>query len=67
LRHPLRDDVEHIVIIEVVARAFALLSEGALRPDASWLDERPLHAGAASFEELLAGQARATKIVLRPA
>lgn len=49
------------------ARAFALLSEGALRPDASWLDERPLHAGAASFEELLAGQARATKIVLRPA
>jgi L-iditol 2-dehydrogenase len=50
---------------EDFARAFALIVEGQLPLDGDWLEERPLAAGPASFEELLAGKAVATKIVLR--
>lgn len=50
---------------EDFARAFALLADGKLPLDGDWLEERPLAAGSASFEELLAGTAAATKIVLR--
>jgi threonine dehydrogenase-like Zn-dependent dehydrogenase len=49
------------------AQALALLRAGALRPSDEWLEERPLTAGPASFDELVAGRARATKIVLRVA
>ncbi len=47
------------------SQALALLSAGALTPSDDWLEERPLSAGPASFEELLAGSAAAAKIVLR--
>lgn len=47
------------------ARAFELIVAGALPLGGGWLEERPLVAGAQSFEELLAGSAAATKIVLR--
>jgi threonine dehydrogenase-like Zn-dependent dehydrogenase len=47
------------------ARAFDLIVHEAVRPTPDWLEERPLSAGPASFEELLAGTAAATKIVLR--
>jgi L-iditol 2-dehydrogenase len=46
-------------------QALALLVEGAMVPSADWLEERPLEAGPASFEELLAGKAEAAKIVLQ--
>lgn len=45
--------------------ALELLARGALAPGADWLEERPLSAGAASFEELIAGTAAPSKIVLR--
>ncbi|HMO59104.1 MAG TPA: alcohol dehydrogenase catalytic domain-containing protein [Roseiflexaceae bacterium] len=47
------------------SRAFELISHEAIRATADWLEERPLAAGPESFEELLAGRAGATKIVLR--
>jgi threonine dehydrogenase-like Zn-dependent dehydrogenase len=48
------------------ARAFELIAGGALPADGDdWLEERPLAAAPESFEELIAGRARATKIVLR--
>lgn len=46
-------------------QAQQLLAAGALTPSDDWLEERPLAAGPASFEELLAGKATAAKIVLR--
>jgi L-iditol 2-dehydrogenase len=49
------------------ARALALLAEGRVSLDGDWLEERPLAAGPAAFEELLAGATRAAKIVLRVA
>jgi threonine dehydrogenase-like Zn-dependent dehydrogenase len=45
--------------------AMRLLTEGVVRPEQSWLEERPLVEGPAVFEELLSGTATATKIVLR--
>jgi threonine dehydrogenase-like Zn-dependent dehydrogenase len=45
--------------------AFKLLSQGILSTAGTWLEERPLEAGAKSFAELVAGQVAATKIVLR--
>lgn len=45
--------------------AVAMLRAGKLRPEANWLEERPLAEGAAAFSELVKGTARATKIVLR--
>jgi L-iditol 2-dehydrogenase len=47
------------------AHAFILLKAGIIRPEADWLEERPLAEGAAAFAELVNGTARATKIVLR--
>ncbi|MFO7168721.1 MAG: galactitol-1-phosphate 5-dehydrogenase [Chloroflexota bacterium] len=47
------------------ARAFELIVAGAIPLDGGWLEERPLAEGPRAFEELLAGQAAATKIVLR--
>lgn len=49
------------------AHALALLATGHVPLEGDWLEERPLAAGPDSFEELLAGRARAAKIVLRPA
>lgn len=46
-------------------RALELLAAGAIPLDGDWLEERPLAAGPASFEELLAGSTRAAKIVLK--
>lgn len=46
-------------------RALDLLATGYVPTDGDWLEERPLAAGPAAFEELLAGTTRATKIVLR--
>jgi len=48
-------------------RAFYFLVQGLLHADPSWLEERPLAAGAGAFEELIAGTAPATKIILRMA
>ncbi|HEY0752353.1 MAG TPA: alcohol dehydrogenase catalytic domain-containing protein [Ktedonobacteraceae bacterium] len=45
--------------------AVAMLKAGQLRPEADWLEERPLAEGPAAFAELVKGTARATKIVLR--
>jgi threonine dehydrogenase-like Zn-dependent dehydrogenase len=50
---------------EDFASAAAILRAGKLRPEASWLEERPLSEGAAAFAELVKGTASATKIVLR--
>ncbi len=47
------------------ARALDLLAAGRVPLDGEWLEERPLAAGPAAFEELLAGATRAAKIVLR--
>lgn len=47
------------------ARAVALVRHGLLNLAGAWLEERPLTAGPASFAELVAGTAAATKIVLR--
>jgi threonine dehydrogenase-like Zn-dependent dehydrogenase len=47
------------------ARALELIVAGEIPLDGGWLEERPLTAGPESFEELLAGKAVATKIVLR--
>jgi threonine dehydrogenase-like Zn-dependent dehydrogenase len=47
------------------ARALELLATGWVSLDGDWLEERPLAAGPAAFEELLAGSTRAAKIVLR--
>ena len=47
------------------ARAFELITRGAIPLDGDWLEERPLAEGQRSFEELIAGKAAATKIVLR--
>jgi threonine dehydrogenase-like Zn-dependent dehydrogenase len=49
------------------SRALARLAEGRVSLDGDWLEERPLAAGPAAFEELLAGATRAAKIVLRVA
>jgi threonine dehydrogenase-like Zn-dependent dehydrogenase len=46
-------------------RALGLLADGLLGPG-PWLEERPLEAGPAAFEELLGGQVAASKVVLRP-
>jgi threonine dehydrogenase-like Zn-dependent dehydrogenase len=47
------------------ARSLELIFGGAVPMDGGWLEERPLAEAPRSFEELLAGQAAATKIVLR--
>ncbi|MGQ9829408.1 MAG: zinc-binding dehydrogenase [Roseiflexus sp.] len=49
------------------ARALALLAEGRVPLAGNWLEERPLAAGPAAFEELLDGTTHAAKIVLRVA
>jgi L-iditol 2-dehydrogenase len=41
------------------------LAQGALG-DLSWIEERPLDAGPAAFEEILAGRVAAPKVVLHP-
>lgn len=46
-------------------RALDLLAAGKVPLDGDWLEERPLAAGPAAFEELIAGTTRAAKIVLR--
>lgn len=46
-------------------RALTLLREGLL-PDGPWQREGPLEDGPAAFEELLAGGAAPSKVVLRP-
>jgi threonine dehydrogenase-like Zn-dependent dehydrogenase len=50
--------------LEQYARALGMLAAGGVQADDSWLEERPLSAGADSFAELVDGRARATKIVL---
>lgn len=45
-------------------QALDLLAQGIVRPSSDWLIERPLHEGPALFEELVAGNTDATKIVL---
>ena len=47
------------------AAACGLLREGLLRPG-PWIEERPLAAGPAAFDELLRGAVPASKVVLRP-
>lgn len=47
-------------------RALDLLVGGVVQPAADWLEERPLAAGPASFDELVDGRARAAKIMLLP-
>ena len=46
------------------AKALELLGKGVVKPDSSWLEERPLSGGAAAFAELADAKAAATKIVL---
>lgn len=46
--------------------AVNLIIDGEVVPSSDWLIERPLSAGRESFEELLAGTAPVTKIVLIP-
>ncbi|MCS6840690.1 MAG: galactitol-1-phosphate 5-dehydrogenase [Roseiflexus sp.] len=46
-------------------RALDLLAMGRVSLDGDWLEERPLAAGPAAFEELIAGATRAVKIVLQ--
>ncbi|HEU5089337.1 MAG TPA: zinc-binding dehydrogenase, partial [Roseiflexaceae bacterium] len=46
------------------AGAFDMIVSGQVAPAEDWLEERPLADGPAAFEELLAGKARAAKIVL---
>jgi threonine dehydrogenase-like Zn-dependent dehydrogenase len=46
------------------SHAFELLSQGIIPEAGSWLEERPLAAGADAFAELVAGRVAATKIVL---
>lgn len=46
-------------------QALDLLSQGVVRPSQDWLEERPLDAGAAAFDELVDGRAATSKIVLR--
>ena len=48
-------------------QAFDFLVQGLLHADPSWLEERPLAEGAKAFEELIAGTAPVTKIILRVA
>lgn len=48
------------------ATAVELISRGIAQPASNWLVERPLSAGDMSFQELLAGKAPVTKIVLLP-
>ena len=43
-----------------------MISRGLVTPGHDWLVERPLSQGQASFEELIAGKAEYTKIVLIP-
>jgi L-iditol 2-dehydrogenase len=50
--------------MEQYGQALEMLAAGQVRPDASWLEERPLSRGADSFAELVDGRAQATKIVL---
>jgi threonine dehydrogenase-like Zn-dependent dehydrogenase len=47
------------------ARALDMIVSGQVAPAPDWLEERDLADGPAAFEELLAGTARAAKIVLR--
>lgn len=47
-------------------RALAMLARGDVRPDPSWLAERDLAAGQASFEELIDTPSPFAKIVLKP-
>jgi L-iditol 2-dehydrogenase len=48
------------------AQAVSYLNDGHLRATPDWLDVRPLAAGPAAFEELLAGRSAYSKIVLHP-
>ena len=48
------------------AQAVTYLNDGHLRASPDWLDVRPLAAGPAAFEELLAGRSAYSKIVLHP-
>lgn len=50
---------------QTFARALGLLADDLLGLG-PWLEERPLEAGPAAFEELLGGGVAASKIVLRP-
>jgi threonine dehydrogenase-like Zn-dependent dehydrogenase len=49
------------------ADAIALLAAGTVAPGASWVEERPLHAGAEAFAGLVDGSVTIPKIILRPA
>jgi len=51
---------------EAFSTAVDLISRHIVKPTPEWLVERPLSAGQASIEELLAGTAPVTKIVLIP-
>lgn len=48
------------------ARAVALLAAGAVRPDPSWFEERPLAAGPEAFADLIDRPSQVAKVVLRP-
>jgi len=51
---------------EAFSTAVDLISRHIVKPTAEWLVERPLSAGQSSIEELIAGTAPVTKIVLIP-
>ena len=51
---------------EAFSTAVDLISRHIVKPTAEWLVERPLSAGQTSIEELIAGTAPVTKIVLIP-
>lgn len=48
------------------AQALNMLIGGALQPDPSWLEERPLEACQASFEQLIDAPPAIAKVMLRP-
>ncbi len=49
------------------ACAIALLKRGAIHPSQDWVEQRPLHDGAAAFAGLVNGTIVIPKIMLRPA
>lgn len=49
------------------ARAIELLKRGAIHPSQDWVEQRPLHDGAAAFAGLVNGAIVIPKIMLRPA
>lgn len=47
------------------ARALHLLEDGVVAPSNTWIEERPLHAGAAAFAGLVDGSITIPKVMLR--